>query len=1335
MTLPGVTEITYTAKPAYSYTPTYKVTSPTVINYVPKATYSYTPTYNISNPVTVTKIPAATSVIVSKVPSVVTIPTVTLVPNVVATLKAVNVPGFGSTFEVITPKQLSVVVGSDGLVSQSNSYQALRNAGFTTSEISNIHLSKDGITLSNLQSLIGSKASVSSSTASTSSPTMIQDLSSARSAPTQASLPDSPVISESVAASKVSVVTPVVTVQTLSPSTSSFMSPQYDIELLSQSLASKSIPTIPTAAVSPVIKVNEVPYTGSPDWSNKSESGNAPIISQLDYASMIGATSIGKWIVQKAAAPVVKAIISGNTPVDKDDLKYKLEAGEITDKEYYDLIDEYVQASTSNGGQTAPEVFQSIADDITNLANSGGMQVADNLSRAIVSYLTDNGYVTGSSDGSDPSTVHTTSLLDDAIKGFDNYVGTPIKDAVGYIADQTGISSAEDTAITVVDTAVDTAPSPIVPPTPTVAPSPPLVSTTSTTPGTSGHTYPVTDDEKAVAAYEYLNGLHPEQSGDDGNNKLVSKYFWYLVPQMSQYGIDYGTVADSTREYENLFNGGGDLLNQFVTGTERIRVSNGGITKLDQLSLEQQKNVIAGWNKALIKRGVPAPIIALFNSGLSAIHTGNMNNHDISNWMTTGGLSADIQSDIGFMMFQGVSDFVKSPQGMASVGAGLGIISTAGAFMVAGPLGALATMGTLPFSTTEFIQTFGTAAWKTKGELQLVGEYSQDHVYSYNQVYGTTSDAVKNIGISKSASDPSVNLQNIDSARNAIKSLEDTLKSKWVYLEAASVYDDKVRQLEVLKKGFDTNLAMFDTSGNFIAKDLPPVTIKVINADPTWKMYYADLILSADGSGIMGKLTENIVSDFVVKDIAGNVIGSQQIKAELFSGDRVIDVASIVNQTGKYDGVTQIEYFKRTVWVPAGSTLQYGNSVMPTKDYGRFIDLTAIKGHQVDIKITSPTTEPYNAKLFFTGSSWDSITPILKDKFVAGGVVKGKGFAIINGIPEGSNIWVDGEPMPNMGIFGISSDAGQDRTAVITVQTPGYETKYVTVYIKAGETQTVCAQPTKEVYVPYESDSSGGGGGSGGSSGSAAATLIIFGTSLIGCRLWLDADEIAPVIGKSYGATPGYHAFKATKDGYETYEKTVYVMEGKTLEINAVFVATTTTTTTTTPTDDTSSTSTSSSWVVFGSTVVGASVYIDNVLSVVVPGVKYPLPYGYHGIQISMPGKVIWTKNVYLANGDSLTVSPIFEDEVVETTTTTPTATETTKRVYINSSIDGAKIIINGGFIGQWTPAYLDLEPGLYTLKLTKTGYVDQSSYIWIGDTTAFGDTAIALARLAGIEV
>lgn len=188
------------------------------------------------------------------------------------------------------------------------------------------------------------------------------------------------------------------------------------------------------------------------------------------------------------------------------------------------------------------------------------------------------------------------------------------------------------------------------------------------------------------------------------------------------------------------------------------------------------------------------------------------------------------------------AEWFGSPQGMAAVGAGLGLLGTAGAFMVGGPLAAVSTLGTLPFQTTELIQSFGTAAWKTKGELQLTGEYSQDHVSAYNQQYSTANSIVQNIGMAKSLNNPQANFDNIKRGCDALDDLAKSLADNLVTLRPpTSILKSSGNSRVVLNDGLATNSALFDFFSNYIAKDNPPIGIQIVNSKPEWKITYGEL--------------------------------------------------------------------------------------------------------------------------------------------------------------------------------------------------------------------------------------------------------------------------------------------------------------------------------------------------------------------------------------------------------------------------------------------------------------------------------------------------------------
>jgi len=114
----------------------------------------------------------------------------------------------------------------------------------------------------------------------------------------------------------------------------------------------------------------------------------------------------------------------------------------------------------------------------------------------------------------------------------------------------------------------------------------------------------------------------------------------------------------------------------------------------------------------------------------------------------------------------------------------------------------------------------------------------------------------------------------------------------------------------------------------------------------------------------------------------------------------------------------------------------------------------------------------------------------------------------------------------------------------IVVLKPGYKEWRKTVYFKEGDALTISPA--------LEPDTTGAGGGSGYTPTPRPSTesLVIFGDSCRGARIWFDGSEIFPEIGTKYSVTPGYHAVVIRKDGYKEWTKTVYIGEGDTLTIS-----------------------------------------------------------------------------------------------------------------------------------------------------------------------------------------
>lgn len=756
-----------------------------------------------------------------------------------------------------------------------------------------------------------------------------------------------------------------------------------------------------------------------------------------------------------------------------------------------------------------------------------------------------------------------------------------------------------------------------------------------------GNIYPVTDEEKAQAALEYLNSHYPSGAGTGGDNEKICKYFWYLVPGMSQASVDYHTLVSMINDYEGIITNEFGTLSKYSSSIGSVSPIGGSVVTFASLTQSQQQEIIREFNEKMIDNDMPPVVMALFNAGLAEACGSGGKAADARNWMSSGGLQEALEGDVLWYSYSGAKDWLTSQQGMAAVGVGFNLLGAAGAFMVGGPVASIAVMGTAPFSTTELWQSFGEAAFKTKGELQISGEYSQDHVTSYQTLYSTAQSSVSNVGMAKSLSDGNVNLQNIKVAREAVQQAEESLRNNWAYLEASRVYDDKVRQIDTLKNTLATNEAMFDAQGNYIAKQNPPVGISIINSNEDWIVEYAGIKGSFDGQGKLGELKENFVGDVVVKDRSGNELGRQQVKAQLFSGDVTIDAASIVNATQKYSKkAAEVKSTVYTVTVPLGATLAYAGK---SYEGGKSYDIPVSEGMSNNAIISQPGRKDEEKVLYPVDQAWVGWKPVLQaDPYYSAPGSKTYGQIDLQTSPD-ATVTINGKQFTPSG----------DKTVVpvvsgyysVKVSRPGYEDWEKTVYVGDGQTLAVSdpSQTIKEEdeYQDYSSGGSGGGGGSSGGSSTVSYGLIKYGNACTGAEIWQDEVRVYPVIEQDYSIDPGYHAIKISKTGKKT-----------------------------------------------------------------------------------------WLKTVYVSAGDTITVSPAFEDDTGSTSTGTgtgtgtTTATETTQRVYINTEPTQAKVLIDGGATGEWTPCYLDLHNGYYIISTVKSGYVQQDTPLYVGSTILWGDAA-----------
>ena len=264
-----------------------------------------------------------------------------------------------------------------------------------------------------------------------------------------------------------------------------------------------------------------------------------------------------------------------------------------------------------------------------------------------------------------------------------------------------------------------------------------------------------------------------------------------------------------------------------------------------------------------------------------------------------------------------------------------------------------------------------------------------------------------------------------------------------------------------------------------------------------------------------------------------------------------------------------------------------------------------------------------------------------------------------------------------------------------------------------------------------------------------------------GFKLATSPQSTVKINGKVYAAqgdkdtvptAPGYYQVEVSTPGKETWQKTVYIGEGQYMSISDASQ----------DVEEEKSYSSSSgggggggggssggsedvtyAMIIYGETCRNARVWQDDTEIAPEIGKIYSISPGYHAIKVQKTGKKVWLKTVYCMAGDSVTVSPALEDETSTTTPTDTTPTNSTptnttpepvtRRVYFNSDPSSSRVMINGGFSGEWTPCFLDLPHGYYKVQILKTGYKPQDHTLYVGSVIAWDSYADQLANMEGI--
>jgi len=836
-----------------------------------------------------------------------------------------------------------------------------------------------------------------------------------------------------------------------------------------------------------------------------------------------------------------------------------------------------------------------------------------------------------------------------------------------------------------------------------------------TTPSVS-RPYPTTTEEEIEKLRQELSRINP--FGDrNGENDRVIKYFPFAVPFIQQKVFDQKGLSDLILNYEGIRDGitTSDSYYNPETGTyEQGQVR----APFRELSYDKQKQLLENLLvQSVYNELPPAYALSLIYSLIDELPEGT-NKQNLMLYVNNGDLVRDSESLTHGNIALKLVNKVKNPAGLATIGGALGIAGTIGALLAGGPVAALAASGTAVFSTTEFVNYYGMNPFRTKSELQGTGEYAPDHKMAFDQLYSSTANHIDSLGYDLKNMTPEDRINALNTAKSNLEALKSKLGDEYVYLKAVGAYEAERQRVETLEATLNNLTAQYTSEGEKRSTEvIAPASITIIppkggtvkatfEGKPASAGKDAPLHLSSKDSGVLS---------YKYYDSEGNLVGSSTYS--YYPGKTaVIDLSSTISfETMKATGEPEVKKTVYTAIIPEGATGYLGGQIL---EGGKAYDIPVTEGEKRTLVIKKPGYKDDSYSMYAVDQAWVGYTPTLitdpyytPPGYVATGTMKFE-------TTPGSTVTVNGVELKDA-VNGKEYKFEPGYYSV-TVSRPGYEPFTKNVYIGKDDVTVVSDPATPERTYSYGGGGGGGGGGGYTSTARPDYGMIVYGPTCEGATIYQDDVQVYPELGKTYSISPGYHSIKVEKEGYTPWTKTVYAMAGSTLTISPAFEETTTKPEYT-------------AYIIYGPTCEGAIIYQDDVAVSPVIGTSYSISPGYHGIRIEKEGYKPWIKTVYLMTGDTLTVSPAFEEAEVSPGGDGTVLPSETKRVYINSNPSSAKVLINGYYTGVWTPGYVDLPYGYYIITFTKSGYVDQNIALYVGDTILWGDSATARARSEGL--
>jgi len=846
-------------------------------------------------------------------------------------------------------------------------------------------------------------------------------------------------------------------------------------------------------------------------------------------------------------------------------------------------------------------------------------------------------------------------------------------------------------------------------------------------------------DTRLRALSKYLTTNHADhdllKSGQkESDNALVAGVLAPVLPQLISYGYSYDNIVKVARFYQALSTGQWDSSSMSLNKLEIAPGDIGFDKAFKDCSLQEQQNRLAVMIGASNGLGMPPDLSTLLSAGLIKESGSSAQQNELLNWSSGGGLIKvlfDTNPGIGNYSLE---SYMKTQQGQMMAGALFGIAGAVGGFATGGPMGGVAAMSFVPFASTEWANLFQMNQFGNKNIQQATGEWAPDQRMVFDQEFKSYNDLVTNYSIHQKDLSPQQRKDAITGIQDAYDALSSTAIDKYVYLAGTKSWESDVNRLDNMDREVSILSQGLDSSGNLVGT-LSTNSTMSIQPPKGWHVETPDGPHGFAGEPVDLTGPRNSPIDVtLVNDTTGEKVGKTYYFPKVL--DTEVHNESVMTSFGEAklsSAAVGTGPSTFPVVLQPGQTLKYGDTVISTAG---IVNVPVDHGGVQGITISQAGKQDYKRNLSYAGEGVQgTINPTLSDvykPFTATEKAQYPGYGMLDiNYQPGQKLMIGNEDYGEFMMKGAKPLLPVG-TYTVKVSQPGFKDFLTTAYVKDGQTYAIDAVLTALTATGSSGGSGGSGGGGGGGSKSAAAPkatvgIVIFGPGCEGANVYLDGTQIYPVIGQQYSESPGYHGFRLTKLGFEDWIKSVYFIAGESQTISPEFIPSTTSTTGSTT--GTTKEAEQTAFILWDEPCRGSTMILDGVGVTPEIGKLIPLVPGYHSVEVDKADKQKWIKQINVFAKDTVNISPVFLDLV-------PIAlTPSTQKVTISTDVSGAKIVINDEFTGEFTPGYIMLDKGLYHLSLIKSGYDTYKTALWVGDTIAYGTTAISLATLAGVDV